>query len=64
MTLRTMAASCEFGALHDDLIRDTIVCEIRDNSVRIKLMQETKLSLKKCLDISRAAEDHGWSGSS
>ena len=33
-TLCTKAASCEFGALHDDLIRDRIVCGIRDNSVR------------------------------
>ena len=51
-----MAAFCKFGALHGDLIRDRIVCGIQHNSVRKKLLQETKLTLKKCLDISRAAE--------
>ena len=29
--LRTLAETCEFGSLKDDLIRDRLVCGIRDN---------------------------------
>ncbi|XP_068752825.1 uncharacterized protein [Montipora capricornis] len=47
---------CEFGALKDEMIRDRLVCCITENSVRQKLLQEPKLSLKKCLDICRSAK--------
>ena len=54
--LRTLAETCEFGSLKEDLIRDRLVCGIRDNSLRKKLLQEPKLTLNKCLDSCRAAE--------
>ena len=54
--LRALAATCEFGELKDEMIRDRLVCEIADNSVRRKLLQEPKISLEKCLDICRSAE--------
>ena len=54
--LRTLAETCEFGSLKEDLIRDRLVCGIRDNSLRKKLLQEPKLTLGKCLDSCRAAE--------
>ena len=54
--LRTLAETCEFGSLKDDLIRDRLVCGIRDNGQRKKLLQEPKLTLEKCLDSCRAAE--------
>ena len=54
--LQTMAASCKYGALNDNMIQDRIVCGLRDNSIWKKLLQEPKLTLEKCLDISRAAE--------
>ena len=54
--LRGLAATCEFGALKDEMIRDRLVCGITENSVRRKLLQEPKLSLEKCLDICRSAE--------
>ena len=54
--LRTLAETCEFGSLKEDLIRDRLVCGIRDNSLRKKLLQEPKLTLDKCLDSCRAAE--------
>ena len=54
--LRTLAETCEFGSLKDDLIRDRLVCCIRDNGQRKKLLQEPKLTLEKCLDSCRAAE--------
>ena len=52
----TLAATCEFGALKDEMLRDRLVCGITENSVRRKLLQEPKLSLEKCLDICRSAE--------
>ena len=37
--LRTLTETCEFGSLKEDLIRDRLVCGIRDNSLRKKLLQ-------------------------
>ena len=54
--LRTLAATCGFGELTDDLIRDRIVCGITDNTTRKRLLQEPKLTLSKCLDLCRANE--------
>ena len=38
------------------MIRDRIVCGAKDNAVRRKLLQESGLTLKKCIDMCRAAE--------
>ena len=46
--LRALAVTCEFGVLKEEMARDLIVCGIRDNPTRRKLLQEPKLSLKKC----------------
>ena len=54
--LRTLAETCEFRSLNEDLIRDRLVCGIRDNSLWKKLPQEPKLTLNKCLDSCRAAK--------
>ena len=53
---RSLAKSCDFGSLKDDLIRDRIVCGIRDNAMRKRLLQESSLTLNKCMDICRAVE--------
>ena len=45
--LRALAATCEFGTLKEEMIRDRLVCGITENSVRRKLLQEPKLSLEK-----------------
>ena len=45
-SLRTLASTCEFGDLEEDLIRDRIVCGLRDESVQRSLLQKTKLTLK------------------
>ncbi|XP_028394385.1 uncharacterized protein K02A2.6-like [Dendronephthya gigantea] len=54
--IRTLADRCKFGALKEELVRDRIVCGIRDNTLQKKLLQETSLTLEKCLNICRAAE--------
>ena len=55
-TLRALAETCEVGNLKDDLICDIIVCGVRDNCIRRKLLQESGLSLSKCVNIFQANE--------
>ena len=54
--LRTMSQTCEFGVIKDSLIRDRIVCGIRDNNTRKRLLQERRLVLASCIDKCKAAE--------
>ncbi|XP_060076924.1 uncharacterized protein K02A2.6-like [Ylistrum balloti] len=54
--LRTLAKTCNYGALEDDLIRDRMVIGIRDNNTRKKLLQDAKLKLNTCIDVCRASE--------
>ena len=54
--LKSKAKDCEFGLLHDSLIRDRIVCGIRDDSVRRRLLREADLTLEKAIDVCRANE--------
>ena len=54
--LRALAKTCEFGTLKDHLIRDRIVCGVRENAFRRKLLQKTGLTLSKYVDICRVAE--------
>ncbi len=54
--LRNLAATCEFESLHDGLIRDSIVCGIRTQSLKEHMMREDDLTLEKAIDICRAAE--------
>lgn len=51
-----LAANCEFGALKEQLIKDRIVCGIRDSKVRDRLLRERYLNLTKAIEICRAAE--------
>ena len=49
--LRILASTCEFETLKDGLIRDRIICGIQN-----RLLREADLTLKKAIDICRAAE--------
>ena len=56
-TLRSLQAdTCNFGVLKDELIKDRIVCGVRDNGMRKKLLQVPELTCDKCVDICRSAE--------
>lgn len=52
--LKNKAQGCEFGNLHDLLIRDRIVCGVREDQVHV--IRETDLMLKRATDICRANE--------
>lgn len=56
ISLQRSAANCEFGALKEQLIKDRIVCGIRDSKVRDRLLRERYLNLTKAIEICRAAE--------
>ncbi len=56
LDLRSKAKTCEFGTLQDSLIKDRIVCEIDDKSIRERLLRDSDLTLEKAIDIVRAAE--------
>ena len=54
--LRAQAKLCEFEGLMDSLIRDRIVCGIRDDKCRARLLREVDLTLEKAVDICRSTE--------
>lgn len=55
--LHSLAQTCEFPAsFHDEMIRDRIVCGIRDKKVSENLQLDTKLTLEKAVTQSRQAE--------
>ena len=54
--LRQAAATCEYGNLQDEFIRDKIVCGIQDDNLCKRLLQESKLDLTRCIAMCKAAE--------
>ena len=54
--LKTLAASCEWGDLKDDLICSRIVSGISSRVVRERLLRESELKLNKAVEICRADE--------
>ena len=55
--LKTLAASCEYGNLTDDLITSQLVAGIQSDKVRDRLLREgSELTLQKTIDICRSHE--------
>ena len=55
-TLRALSRTCNFGDLHDSLLRDRIVLGVNDPNTRKKLLQERDLTLDRCTDICKGME--------
>ena len=53
---RKLARNCEFGELHDSLIGDRIVCGIRSNVIRKRLLREKDLNLERAVEICKSSE--------
>ena len=53
---RNMATTCKFGTLHDELLRDRIVCGINNNKLRDRLLNDSKLTLTSCVSQCIASE--------
>lgn len=54
--IRKIASRCNFGNALDRMLRDRIVCGLRDASVRRHLLSQTALTLKEAEEAARAAE--------
>ncbi|KAJ8896735.1 hypothetical protein PR048_002080 [Dryococelus australis] len=55
-TYRITSENCEFGTMRNDLIKDRIVCGIRDNALCQHLLKKRDLALTQAIDICRTAE--------
>ena len=51
-----LADMCNFGALRESQFRDTLLHEIRDDTVLHKVLGKKDLSLAKCLEILRTSQ--------
>ena len=51
-----LAEHCEFGDLHDELIRDRIVVGLSDRSLSERLQLEADLTLEKAMTQARQKE--------
>ena len=54
--LRYLVATCEFGNLEDDIIRDRIVLGIYDDNLRARLLRKDELTLTQTIDFCRSFE--------
>ena len=55
--LRDLVMDCEYGDLESDLLRARMVCGVRDEKVRERLLRTPDLKLKGATDICVAAEE-------
>ena len=51
--LRRLAASCEFGAFLDKVLRDRFVCGLRSDSACRKLLTESKLTFTHAIELAQ-----------
>ena len=51
--IRKLAQNCEFGNMKND----QIICGIRDNKVRDRLLREQDLTITKAITVCKAAEE-------
>ena len=49
--LKTLAQTCEFGELKEEMVRDRLVCGLRSDTLRKRLLKERKLTLNRATEI-------------
>ncbi|KAL1454687.1 hypothetical protein MTO96_043719, partial [Rhipicephalus appendiculatus] len=54
--LRRLSEHCEFGVSLEDMLRDRLVCGVRDEALQRRLLAETALDFKKAYEKALAAE--------
>ncbi|XP_037508698.1 uncharacterized protein K02A2.6-like [Rhipicephalus sanguineus] len=54
--LRRLSEHCEFGVTLEDMLRDRLVCGVRDEGLQRRLLAETALDFKKAYEKAVAAE--------
>ncbi|XP_026326150.1 uncharacterized protein LOC113234842 [Hyposmocoma kahamanoa] len=60
--LRLLSKDCEFGTLQEELIKDRIVCGVRNPTVRDRLLRCEDLDLDKAIKLCQAEEVSQESG--
>ena len=54
--LKELAKPCQFGAMHDELLRDRIMIGVRNDAIRKQLLQEKDLKFGDYVGACRASE--------
>ena len=54
--LRSIAEVCNFGLSLDDMLRDRIICGINNDQIQHHLLSESKLTLKRALELAQGLE--------
>ncbi|XP_073251790.1 uncharacterized protein [Porites lutea] len=54
--LRKLAASCEYGALTDEFIRDRLVIGLKNQGDKVRLLREKPLTLQKAIEMCTSSE--------
>ena len=54
--LRKLAEHCEFGDVLNDILRDRLVCGLRNEAAQKRLLTESTLTLEKAINISVTME--------
>ena len=54
--LRALAEFCNFGTTLEDMLRDQLVWGIKNDSMQQHLLQESKLTYKKALELAQGLE--------
>ena len=54
--LRRLTEHREFGATLEDMLRDRLMCGVRDIRVQRRLLAEDKLTFKKAFDLAQGSE--------
>ena len=54
--LRHLCEHCDFGITLDEMLRDRLVCGVRDIRIQRRLLAEPKLTLKRALNLALAIE--------
>ena len=54
--LQRLSEHCQFGETRQEMLRDRLVCGVRNTSIQRKLLAETDFTLDKALSTARAME--------
>ena len=54
--LTKLAASCEYGALTDEFIRDRLVIGLKSQDDKVRLLREKSLTLQKAIEMCTSSE--------
>lgn len=56
-SLYALAESCEYGELHDKLLRDRLVVGLKDSTLSEKMQLDRELTLTKAITMARQSEE-------